>query len=118
LASPIIISSTLISWWHVNVNQHAGDFARGGGHRALRHAEIETVSGDEVVDQVELLTPYPVQLDHNPILDLQAGRGVERAVEGYQADFRPRFDEGLAVDGSLRKFFRTLGSHILSLVLA
>ena len=83
---------------HVDVDETACEVAVGQGRSRLGRVGIEAVERKEVVDQVELVDPAAVDSDGTAVLERQLGLGVVRAVEGDEAELRPRRDEQLLAE--------------------
>ncbi len=57
--------------------------------------------GNEGIQRIEVCNRFAVHLDHAPGLEAQARRRVVGAVDHGQTGFRPRLDEGFAIDFAL-----------------
>ena len=64
---------------------------------------VNAVIRDEVIDQVEVIAFLSIQLDHDAVLDFDAGLGVIGTVLGNQSHVDPFLNEAVLVDRSVGK---------------
>ena len=92
-----------------SVDEHAGELEVVDRHRLRRHVQIEPVSDDEAVDDVEVGSVAAVHAHHDAVLDDELRHGVARPIRRDQAELRVRRDEQLAVEVAPRRATRTAG---------